>query len=180
MPSEYKMWFQYAQDHLKYCHEWKYAFFEEIFTTSFVGDFRSPGLQDLKVYNYKLCETSIACTHEGQIDYHDEALLLSLGCWFPAQNYAIYICNKQLNSLPVEVPREILVGGAGVASGYVSLDETNKQKFFSNKFSKPGSNLTFNGWAACIVLVTAATSEMMVLPLSMDISILTLRSRFEV
>nr|ALQ32785.1 putative polyketide synthase [Fusarium babinda] len=147
-PSEYEMWFQYAQDHLKSCHQWRYAFFGgEVFSTELLSDFRSLGLQDLKVYNnYGPCETTIACTHNGQIDYHDEALKLPLAAGFAAQNYAIYICDEELNLLPVGVPGEVLVGGAGVTGGYVGLDQVSKQKFLPNKFSKSGSHLTENGW----------------------------------
>ncbi|KAF4997659.1 hypothetical protein FGRMN_3691 [Fusarium graminum] len=147
-PSEYEMWLQYAQEHLRSCHEWRFAFFGgEAFSAGFLGEFRSLGLRDLKVYNnYGPCETTIACTHNGQIDYHDADLKLPLPAGFVAQNYAIYVCDEQLNLLPVNVPGEVIVGGAGVTGGYIGLDDATKQKFLPNRFIKPDSYLVQNGW----------------------------------
>ncbi|KAF4992227.1 hypothetical protein FDECE_13779 [Fusarium decemcellulare] len=147
-PSEYEMWFQYAQEHLKQCHQWSFAFFGgEAFSDEFVSEFRGLGLSDLKVFNnYGPSETTIACTHQGRINYRDSELKYPLPAGFVAPNYAIYIVDEKLNLLPVNVPGEVLIGGVGVTVGYVGLDAITKERFLPNKFIKPGSHLANNGW----------------------------------
>ncbi|SCV25931.1 unnamed protein product [Fusarium fujikuroi] len=147
-PTEYEMWFRYAPEHLKQCHQWSFAFFGgEAFSDEFVSDFRRLGLSDLKVFNnYGPSETTIACTHQGRIDYRDSDLEYPLPAGFVAPNYAIYIVDEKLNLLPVNVPGEVLIGGVGVTGGYVGLDAITQERFLPNKFIKPGSHLANNGW----------------------------------
>jgi len=53
----------------------------------------------------------------------------------PIANMQIYLLDKYLNPVPIGVPGEIHIGGAGLARGYLNRPELNNQKFIPNPFS---------------------------------------------
>lgn len=55
-----------------------------------------------------------------------------------------YILDKNLNLLPVGVPGELCVSGAGVGRGYINNESYTKQKFLKNPFI-PGERLYRSG-----------------------------------
>jgi amino acid adenylation domain-containing protein len=56
----------------------------------------------------------------------------------PLANTEIYILDQQLRPVPIGVPGELFIGGAGVVRGYFERNELTAEKFISNPF-KPGS-----------------------------------------
>ena len=58
----------------------------------------------------------------------------------PIPNYSCYIVNDLLELLPPGVEGELLIGGPGVAQGYLKRDELTAEKFFANPFSSDGSD----------------------------------------
>ncbi len=54
----------------------------------------------------------------------------------PISNTNIYIINKEDQLVPVGVPGEIFIGGAGLARGYLNRPELTIEKFVANRFSK--------------------------------------------
>ncbi|MCF7849347.1 MAG: amino acid adenylation domain-containing protein, partial [Kiritimatiellales bacterium] len=54
----------------------------------------------------------------------------------PIANVSLYILDKNRRPLPVGVPGELWVGGAGLARGYHHLDELTAEMFVSDPFSK--------------------------------------------
>ena len=52
----------------------------------------------------------------------------------PIANVTTYILDAQLNPVPVNVPGELHIGGAGVARGYLNRPELTAQKFIKNPF----------------------------------------------
>ena len=53
----------------------------------------------------------------------------------PIANMQIYLLDKYLNPVPIGVPGEIHIGGAGIARGYLNRPDLTNQKFIPNPFS---------------------------------------------
>src|SRR4029077_18146131 len=64
----------------------------------------------------------------------------------PIANTQLYVVDSHLQPVPVGVPGELLVGGAGVAGGYWNRPDLTAEKFIRNTFSPtPGARLYKTG-----------------------------------
>lgn len=64
----------------------------------------------------------------------------------PIANMQIYLLDKSLSPVPIGVPGEIYIGGAGIARCYLNRPELTKDKFIPNPFSnEPGTRLYKTG-----------------------------------
>lgn len=79
---------------------------------------------------YGPTETTIWSTIK-HINHKDKVLTIGL----PINNTQIYIVDGQNNELPPGMPGEILIGGDGVATGYLNRSQLTEEKFIQNKFS---------------------------------------------
>jgi non-ribosomal peptide synthetase-like protein len=52
----------------------------------------------------------------------------------PIANYSCYVAGEHLNLLPPGVEGELLIGGPGVAKGYLRRDRLTREKFIANPF----------------------------------------------
>ena len=60
--------------------------------------------------------------------------LVSIPIGKPILNCSIYILDKNLRQMPVGVPGEIFIGGAGLARGYLNSPEKTVEKFINSPF----------------------------------------------
>jgi amino acid adenylation domain-containing protein len=64
----------------------------------------------------------------------------------PIANTQIYLLDSNLQSVPIGVPGELHIGGAGLARGYLNRPEVTAKRFISNPFSEePGTRLFKTG-----------------------------------
>ncbi|MCI4661748.1 MAG: amino acid adenylation domain-containing protein [Neomegalonema sp.] len=54
----------------------------------------------------------------------------------PIANTSVYVLDKAMRPVPIGVPGEIFIGGAGVAQGYVALPEQNAERFVPDPFTE--------------------------------------------
>jgi hybrid polyketide synthase/nonribosomal peptide synthetase ACE1 len=147
-PSEYSMWMQFGHDNLVKATQWRFAFGGgEPLTKAILHQFSALGLPQLRLSNsYGPAETSIA-SHKGFIDYR-EAIPSgedkTIPCGFSLPNYATYILDHQQNPLPVGMPGEVVIGGAGVSLGYLTDQSLTSRVFTTNPYATPF--MTEHGW----------------------------------
>lgn len=58
----------------------------------------------------------------------------------PIPNYTCYVVNEAMRLLPPGVEGELLIGGPGVARGYLKREELTAEKFIENPFASDGSD----------------------------------------
>ena len=76
-----------------------------------------------------------------QIDANIESI--PIGC--PISNTQVYILDAYLQPVPIGVPGELHIGGAGLARGYLNRPELTDEKFIPKPFEAGGSRLYKTG-----------------------------------
>ena len=146
-PSEYSLWMQYGGGNLRQASGWRFAFAGgEPLTNNVLQQFADLGLSELRLHNsYGPAEISIA-SHKMEIEYRHERLDEDgpVPCGYSLPNYATYILDEHLRPLPVGVPGEVVIGGAGVSLGYLTDKELTARQFMSNPYATP--EYIANGW----------------------------------
>ncbi|GEM_PF-2592822 len=61
----------------------------------------------------------------------------------PISNVEVYVVDEYLQPVPICVPGELLIGGAGLSIGYLNDEELTSEKFILNPFKKDSSEKLF-------------------------------------
>ncbi|GJM33278.1 MAG: hypothetical protein DHS20C18_22790 [Saprospiraceae bacterium] len=95
-------------------------------------------LPELKVINhYGPTETTIGKLLH-QVDMSAQYTSIPLGR--PFSNTQLYVVNQDLALCPVGVPGELLIGGDGIAKGYINNEALTAEKFIANPFDPNNAN----------------------------------------
>lgn len=132
-PSEYISWFRHGEFDLLQPSKWAIAISGgEQVTSALLREFRALKVPGLRLFN-AYGPTEVTCSSNKMElryavnDFSHERI--------PAGNSSpncfVYIVDKNLKPVPIGVRGEILIGGAGVASGYLD-EELTREKFIPN------------------------------------------------
>ncbi|KAI1505453.1 putative hybrid NRPS/PKS enzyme [Biscogniauxia marginata] len=137
-PSEYISWIRYGDiDNLRHS-SWRIAVSGgEMVTNSLKTAFSEVGRSDLRLIDcYGPTEITF-CSNSREVNYQEELSqeLASVGLrtW---PNYSVYIVDANMKPIPVGMPGEVLIGGAGVVAGYLH-SELSSRGFRRDSFASP-------------------------------------------
>ncbi|KAH7310210.1 putative hybrid NRPS/PKS enzyme [Rhexocercosporidium sp. MPI-PUGE-AT-0058] len=145
-PPEYASWIRHGADSVAGNTVWKFAFAGgDRLTKSVWNDFRKLGLPQLKLFNsYGPTEVTMAAVKIevplGNNNFQDKSIPIGV----PMPHYSIHILGQNLKPLPLGMPGEIVVGGAGVSLGYLNNEQLTDEKFLNNPFAS--EEYIKNGW----------------------------------
>ncbi|WP_299411528.1 amino acid adenylation domain-containing protein [Acaryochloris sp. IP29b_bin.148] len=85
---------------------------------------------------YGPTETSVTATaYEPGIELESDSRMTEIPIGRPIDNVQIYVLDQQLQPVPIGVPGELHIGGAGVARGYLNRPALSDEKFIPHPFS---------------------------------------------
>jgi hypothetical protein len=110
-----------------------------------VREVLSQGAPERLVHVYGPTETTTYATWHRVGAVEDGATTIPIGR--PIANTEAYVLDGRLQPVPVGVPGELYIGGAGVARGYLNRPELTAEKFVPDPFSgdEPGARLYKTG-----------------------------------
>ncbi|KIL88416.1 polyketide synthase [Fusarium avenaceum] len=138
-PSEYSLWMEFGKEALSQASDWRFAFAGgEPLTRMVIHEFATLDLPGLHFFNsYGPTEISIS-SHKFEIAYRETSKSDKTGripCGYSLPNYYTYIIDEQLQPVPIGMPGEICIGGAGVSLGYLNNNELTNSHFVANPFA---------------------------------------------
>ncbi len=96
---------------------------------------------------YGPTETSVTATaYEPGVEVETDSSPTEIPIGCPIDNVQIYVLDQHLQPVPIGVPGELHIGGAGVARGYLNRPELSDEKFIPHPFSQePNAKLYKTG-----------------------------------
>lgn len=134
-PSEFQAWFALDSGRLRRSSLRLAIAGGERVTSSLLDVFRQLQQPSLRLFNaYGPSEISIA-SNVTELDYNrqigpDEVIAVGPSL----TNYSVYILDEDLRPVPIGVPGEVYIGGAGVARGYLNNKTLTTEKFIKDRF----------------------------------------------
>ncbi|KAJ1323526.1 hybrid polyketide synthase [Microdochium nivale] len=143
-PSEYTAWLTYGAREDLVSVNWRIAISGgEKIDSRLVQQFRHLGKTELRVFN-AYGPTEVTCSASrleinlNDLSFSAEARVGTqdtISAGFPAPNSSIYVVDESsLEPVPLGWSGEVVIGGAGVARGYLGHDEENKARFVENRW----------------------------------------------
>ncbi len=108
---------------------------EKASATAFSSWRKAVGNRVRWINTYGPTETSVIATAYEPPISADAPIPATLPIGRPIANTTVYLLDEELNPVPVGVPGEIHIGGAGVARGYLNRPESTAEKFIADPFS---------------------------------------------
>ena len=144
-PAEYSLWLDYGRSNLEKASKWRFAFGGgEPLTSILIKNLAMLNLPHLRFFNsYGPTEISISST-KMEIAYREEPSEARIPCGYSLPNYVMYILDEQLKPVPVGMPGELWVGGAGVSLGYLNNKELTAHHFVPDPYATP--EYAAQGW----------------------------------
>lgn len=137
-PTEYLAWIRYGSSALQHSKLITSISGGEIMSDAVIKGFNSLRKLDLKLINvYGPAEVSLACS-VGEVPYTTVRLNRSGNTsWlYTLPNYSVYIVDHDLKPVPIGVPGEVVVGGAGIAQGYLENNKAS-ERFMLDPHASP-------------------------------------------
>lgn len=144
-PAEYSLWLDYGVSNLKQASNWRFAFGGgEPLTGTFTKELATLDLAQLRFFNsYGPTEISISST-KMEIAYREEPPEGRIPCGYSLPNYVAYVLGEQLEPVPLGMPGELWIGGAGVSLGYLNNKELTDHHFVPDPYATP--EYAAQGW----------------------------------
>ncbi|KAI2816124.1 hypothetical protein CBS133816_10708 [Aspergillus niger] len=135
-PAEYALWLDYGNANLRKATNWRFGFGGgESLTPALLHQLAALGLPHLRFFNsYGPTEISISST-KMEIAYREKQPEGRIPCGYSLPNYAAYILDEQQKPLPVGMPGELWIGGAGVSLGYLNNPELTDYHFYPDPYA---------------------------------------------
>ncbi|KAJ5937303.1 Acyl transferase/acyl hydrolase/lysophospholipase [Penicillium verhagenii] len=144
-PTEYFSWFLHGDSEFKDSN-WRLAISGgEHLSKTLIQEFRSLEKPNLKLVNaYGPTEATMACS-SAEVPYMDtdSSTRDTFAILHTLPNNSVYIVDEELNPVPIGFPGELVIGGAGVALGYLLASNT-RERFSKDEHSS--SHFQGHGW----------------------------------
>ena len=109
----------------------------DVLSADHVRRLLSSDVVDDVVHCYGPTESTLFATVDVIREVGDDQASLPIGR--PIENTTCHVVDDQLRPVPVGVEGELLIGGLGLADGYVNRPELTAEKFVPDPFAVPGS-----------------------------------------
>jgi amino acid adenylation domain-containing protein len=109
----------------------------DVLSADHVRRLLAAGIVDEVVHCYGPTETTLFATIDVIREVPDGEASLPIGR--PIENTTCHVVDEQLRPVPVGAEGELLIGGLGLAKGYVNRPELTAEKFVPDPFSPPDS-----------------------------------------
>jgi hybrid polyketide synthase/nonribosomal peptide synthetase ACE1 len=132
-PTEYLTWLRHGRHNLQASNLKRAVSGGEFISASLTREFQSLNKEGLKLINvYGPAETTLSCSSAEvrymEADHNCQKPRLGLRT---LPNYSIFVVDHNLDPVPLGVPGEVVVGGLGIARGYLDPNQT-KERFFAD------------------------------------------------
>ncbi|KAJ6020506.1 hypothetical protein N7540_006010, partial [Penicillium herquei] len=133
-PTEYLSWFRHGRLQLE-SSPWTSAISGgEMLSEGLIQEFRSLAKASVRLINaYGPAEATMACS-AAEVPYMS-VTSPPLGL-HTLPNNSVYIVDENLDPVPIGIPGELIIGGAGIAKGYLDT-EKSKERFGVDQHASP-------------------------------------------